>query len=43
VRQNVDTGGRFNTVRVMVKPIAGVGIDSYLEAVPRDQPGSPLP
>lgn len=43
VREGVDTGGRLNTLRVMVKPLAGGTIDDYHRLVPRDQPGSPLP
>jgi len=42
-REGVDTGGRVNTVQVMLKPLADEGIPAYLQAVPRDQPGSPLP
>lgn len=42
-REGVDTGGRVNTVRVMLKPLAEEGIEAYLQAMPRDQPGSPLP
>lgn len=42
-REGVDTGGRVNTVRVMLKPLADEGIEAYLLAMPRDQPGSPLP
>jgi GNAT superfamily N-acetyltransferase len=42
-RAGVDTGGRINTVRVMLKPLADEGIEAYLRAAPRDQPGSPLP
>jgi GNAT superfamily N-acetyltransferase len=43
VRRDVDTGGRLNTVRVMVKPLDGGRLDDYLALVPRDQPDSPLP
>lgn len=43
VREGVDTGGRLNTLRVMVKPLAARPLADYLAAVPRDQPDSPLP
>jgi GNAT superfamily N-acetyltransferase len=43
VRAGVDTGGRINTVRVLVKPLAGGTLAAYLDAVPRDRPGSTLP
>lgn len=43
VREGVDTGGRLNTLHVMVKPLDGGAIDDYLTRVPRDRPGSPLP
>jgi len=43
VREGVDTGGRTNTVRVLLKPLDGEGIEAYLEAVPRDRADSPLP
>ena len=42
-RAGVDTGGRINTVRVMLKPLAGESAEAYLQAMPRDQPGSTLP
>ncbi len=42
-REGVDTGGRLNTLRVMVKPLGDNGLDTYLAQVPRDQPDSPLP
>lgn len=42
-RHGVDTGGRLNTVRVMVKPLAGGTLGDYLRQVPRDAPGSDLP
>lgn len=45
-REGVDTGGRINTVRVMVKPLGQCGLDGldrYLALVPRDAPGSALP
>lgn len=50
-RERVDTGGRLNTVRVMLKPLLAAGaaagevtqaIEAYLQRVPRDQPGSTL-
>ncbi|GAB4122371.1 MAG: hypothetical protein Fur0014_21650 [Rubrivivax sp.] len=43
VREGVDTNGRVNTVRVMVKPQAGGAIDDHLAPAPRDRAGSPLP
>jgi GNAT superfamily N-acetyltransferase len=53
VREGVDTGGRINTVRLMLKPLHAGGppgseafgraVDAYLEAVPRDRPDSLLP
>lgn len=42
-RDNMDTGGRINTLRVMVKPLADGTVDEYLQQAPRDRPGSPLP
>lgn len=42
-REGIDTGGRINTMRVMLKPLAAEGIEAYLDAVPRDRPGSTLP
>ena len=43
LREGIDTGGKINAVRVLVKPLTGAGIDAYLEAVPRDHPESVLP
>lgn len=43
VREGIDTGGRLNTVRVMLKPLAGGTPAQYLEQVPRDRPDSDLP
>lgn len=43
VRHGVDTGGRLNTVRVLVKPLAGGTLADYRHLVPRDQPDSELP
>ncbi len=43
VREGIDTGGRINTVRVLLKPLADEGVEAYLEAMPRDRPDSPLP
>lgn len=43
VREGIDTGGRINDVRVLVKPLAGGDVATYLGLVPRDRPGSPLP
>lgn len=42
-RPGVDTGGRINTIRVLVKPLHGGTLDAYLETVPRDRPDSTLP
>ena len=54
-REGVDTGGRVNTVRAMLKPLldetGGAAVEAevesalaaYLDAVPRDRPGSTLP
>lgn len=43
VRRGVDTGGRINDVRVMVKPLGDGTLADYLALVPRDRPDSPLP
>lgn len=43
VRHGIDTGGRINDARVMVKPLGDAGIDAYLERMPRDRPDSALP
>jgi GNAT superfamily N-acetyltransferase len=40
-RGGVEMGKRVNTLRVMVKSLAGGAIPAYLASVPRDQPGSP--
>jgi hypothetical protein len=38
-REAVDTGGRLNDLRVMVKPLAvGATLMDYLEKVARDRP-----
>jgi GNAT superfamily N-acetyltransferase len=42
-REGVDTGGRINDVRVLVKALAGGTLADYLARVPRDRPGSTLP
>ena len=43
-RLNVDTGGRLNTIRVMVKPLGlDACFDDYLAMVCRDRPESGLP
>lgn len=42
-RLGVDTGGRLNDARVLIKPLAGLGLDAYLARVPRDRPDSTLP
>jgi GNAT superfamily N-acetyltransferase len=43
IRHGLDTGGRINDVRVMVKPLGDAGVDAYLERMPRDRPGAELP
>jgi GNAT superfamily N-acetyltransferase len=43
LRTDVDTGGRINTIRVLVKPLGDEPLDDYLALVPRDRPGSTLP
>lgn len=42
-REGIDTGGRINSARVMVRPLGGATLAAYLQRVPRDQPGSTLP
>mgnify|MGYP003562062810 CR=1 FL=1 len=42
-RDNMDTGGRINSLRIMVKPLAGLSVHDYLQQVPRDRPDSTLP
>ena len=42
-RHGIDTGGRINDARVMVKALGDQGLDTYLARVPRDQPASELP
>lgn len=37
-RAGVQMGKRSNTLRVMVKPLAGGSIEEYLSLVPRDRP-----
>jgi RimJ/RimL family protein N-acetyltransferase len=41
-RENVDTGGRLNTICVLVKPLLVEPLSTYLALVPRDQPDSTL-
>lgn len=43
VRHGIDTGGRINDARVMVKPLGDAGLAAYLERMPRDRPDSELP
>jgi GNAT superfamily N-acetyltransferase len=43
VRAAVDTGGRINDVRMLLKPLRGGSIAQYLKLVPRDAPDSELP
>jgi len=40
-REGVQMGKRTNTVRVMVKPLAGGTIEEFLSLVPRDRPEVP--
>jgi hypothetical protein len=40
LREGLQMGRRTNTVRVMVKLLAGGSFDDYLALVPRDRPGS---
>jgi GNAT superfamily N-acetyltransferase len=42
-REGVDTGGRINDVRVLVKPLREQGLEDYLARAPRDRPDSTLP
>lgn len=39
----LDTGGKVNDVRVLVKPLSGEPLSAYLALVPRDRPESTLP
>jgi len=41
IRDGIAMGRRSNTVRVMVKPLAGEAIEHYLALVPRDRPERP--
>lgn len=41
VREGVTLGRRVNTVRVLVKPLAGQPLADYLALVARDNPGAP--
>lgn len=43
LRRGMDTGGRLNDVQVMVKPLAGGTLATYLALVPRDHPDADLP
>ena len=43
LREGVDTGGRINAVRVLVKSFEGAPLDGYLALVPRDRPDSQAP
>jgi predicted GNAT superfamily acetyltransferase len=38
VREGLQMGQRTNTVRVMIKPLAGSTLEEYLALVPRDRP-----
>jgi len=39
-RTNVEMGKRVNTLRVMIKPLHGGALETYLNLVPRDRPDS---
>jgi hypothetical protein len=41
--EGIDTGGRLNTLRLLVKPLQGGTLEDYLALVPRDRPGAPRP
>src|SRR5205814_4167986 len=41
-REGVQMGKLTNTVRVMVKPLAGGSIEEFLSLVPRDRPEVPI-
>jgi GNAT superfamily N-acetyltransferase len=38
VRKGIEMGARINTVRVLLKPLAGDSLADYLAQVPRDRP-----
>jgi len=40
-REGVRIGAQVNTMRVMLKPLAGGAVADYLAMVPRDRPGAP--
>ena len=40
-REGVEVGRLVNTMRVMVKPLAGDSLEAHLALVPRDRPGAP--
>jgi ribosomal protein S18 acetylase RimI-like enzyme len=42
-REGVLAGRQVNTMRMMVKPLAGEGVAAYLERVPRDRGEAPQP
>lgn len=42
-RAGVDTGGRVNDARVLLRPLGDDTVEGYLARVPRDRPGSDLP
>lgn len=39
-RQGIEMGKRTNTLRMMIKPLAGRTLEEHLERVPRDRPGA---
>ena len=42
-RNGIDTGGRLNDARVMIRALDGAPLAEYLARVPRDHPDSSLP
>ena len=40
-RVGVEMGRRTNTLRLMIKPLAGAAPQQYLSIVPRDRPEAP--
>jgi len=42
VRRDIDTGGRINDIRVLLKALGPETLAGYLERVPRDRPDSKL-
>lgn len=42
-REGFNSGARLNDAIVMLKPLGDEPLEAYLQRVPRDRPGSPLP